>query len=224
MEDLEDNISSFVADLGEPLLEVIRTLAAMPQVSLTNKPLVLGDTAQKTYAQVWLLCCNKPCQVKCNTYTDDRSTPDVLVAAQKLVLKVQRDHGGSACSLAAMESRASKGWPATGRPLVEQHAFEEMMARQLAISRAKVEQKKAQEEKADLEQELAQLRRRLADNARRSELAAKALVELQPPRKRAKSDGGFDAGAAAAESARHPPSRAERHSRAKRRAPSRWSP
>ena len=56
MEDLEDNISSHAGELGDGLIEAIDTFGAMPQVSLTNKPLTLGSSAQQTYAQVCGCC------------------------------------------------------------------------------------------------------------------------------------------------------------------------
>lgn len=94
MEGLEEELSRQAAVLGGDLIHALDDLASRPQVSLSSNALsVRGPSQQEHQAQCYLLCCNKPMNVKCNTKSGEQAIPNLLVATRKLAAKVDSDHG-----------------------------------------------------------------------------------------------------------------------------------
>ena len=108
---------------GEPLLNELAQLAAMPQVMLTAKSVYdratpLGSKAQLRGVQFNLRCCTGPPLVrKCNDLAGEKACPTVVEAAQFLRAKVDKEHGSESCLARAHEKLTAQAPAPAVRPI-----------------------------------------------------------------------------------------------------------
>ena len=139
--------------LGEPLVEALRELEAMPQVRLVQASIFdrakpLGSKAQARGIVVKLVCYKKPIDQKCNDLQGDAACPTFVEAARVLRHeKVQEKHGSAECLEKVREAAAAEGGTSSMGSSTEppRDAFAAMLGARCAIQRAQSALKQAEQ-------------------------------------------------------------------------------
>ena len=181
-----EELEAIFLQLGEPLLEELEQLSAMPQVMLTAKSVFdratpLGSRAQLRGVQFNLRCCpGQPLMRKCNDLTDERACPTVLEAAQFLRAKVTKEHGSEACLARASEKLEAAGSSIARSTEQPRDAFAVMIGARLAIQRARSALKQAEQSAEQRRAQARDAQRQLEQvSCTRLEIAAPALFGVE---------------------------------------------